>query len=464
MANVRTDRSTAPAAFLLWLALLIACFPVRAAESERIGEVFEVSGVVSAQRAGAPDRFLAKNEPLFEGDVISTSNTGYLQLGFKDGTKLTLRPNTTFAVDRLRHDAGEEAAAFRLLKGGVRALTGLISKRNPNGAEIRTATATIGIRGTSLDARLCENDCAREAAGSARAGTAVEDPIVARVAVLSGSATAAGRDGQTRVLTEGAALVTGESVATAAKSHAVIAFRDESRVTVAPDSILRLEDVRFTGPKTESGSFFVRIAKGSARTLTGLLAKSQPKSVGVRVGAATIGIRGTGFDAGLVPADADAPAGSENIVVTVWDSNVDVSVGGQQITINQGQSGSFQPGTNLLSLIDKPPVFIPPTVPRPDQIKVDHNNLFSSAQQTVAPGLYVTVRDGDVQLTAVGGTIVPIGKGEVGFLAVGSVNPIRIQMPQFLLNDNYPLPEAGVRSLIMPLTPKPGGSMICEIR
>ena len=66
-------------------------------------------------------------------------------------------------------------------------------------------------------------------------------------------------------------------------------------------------------------------------------------------------------------------------------------------------------------------------------------------------------------MSALGGTIVPIGKGEVGFLAVGSTNPIRIAMPQFLLNDNYPLPETGVRSLIIPLTPRPG-SMICEIR
>lgn len=460
MASPRNVRFAPHAAFLLWLALLFACLPAGAAEPERVGDVLEVSGVASAQRAGVPDRFVAKGGPIFEGDVITTSNTGYVQLSLKDGTKLTLRPNTTFAVDRLRHDAGEESATFRLVKGGVRALTGLISKRNPNGAQIQTNTATIGIRGTSLDARICTNDCVREEQRSGKPAAATDEPIVARVVVISGSATATSRDGQTRTLTEGAALFNGETVTTALKSHVVLAFRDETKVTVSSDSIFRLEDVRYNTPKGESGSFFVRIAKGSVRTLTGLLGKADPKSVGVRVGIATIGIRGSGFDAGLV---ASITGGEDNVVVQVWQDGATLTVGGQAVNVNQGQSASFQPGTNLVSLIPTPPAFIPPAVPRPDAIKVDQTQLFSAAQQTVAPGLYVTVRDGDVQLSAVGGTLVPIGKGEVGFLATGSTNPVRITMPQFLINDNFPLPEAGIRSLIIPLGTKPG-SLICEIR
>lgn len=459
MTRTRPERATAPAVFLLWLALLFISLSASGADADRIGEVLEVSGVVGAQRPGAPARFLAKNEALFEGDVITTSNTGYIQVALKDGTRLTLRPNTTFAMDRVRHGAGEESATFRLLKGGVRALTGLISKRNPGGAEIRTTTATIGIRGTSLDARICETECAREESQAGKPAPAAASAIVARVASLTGNATATSREGQTRPLAQGGALFTGESVTTTAKSNVVLAFRDESRVTVSPDSIFRLEDVRFTGAKSESGSFLVRIAKGSVRMLTGLLGKSNPKAVGVRVGTATIGIRGSGFDGGLVT----GTAGDENIVVDVWDGGATLSVGGETVVINQGQAATFQPATNTLGLVDKPPAFILPGVPRPDQIKVDHNNLFGTAQQTVEPGLYVSVRDGEVQLTAVGGTIVqPLGQGEVGFLATGSTTPVRITTPWFILNDNYPLPDAGVRSLIVPLKPQ-SGSLICEI-
>ena len=464
MANVHISVRAALGALVLWLALLTAGFPAYAAETERIGEVSQASGVVTAQREGAPDRFLAKDEPIYEGDVITTSGTGYVQLGLKDGTKLTLRPNTTFALDKLRHGAGEEAAAFRLLKGGMRALTGLISKRNPGGAQVTTQTATIGIRGTSFDARICENDCVQEEGRAGGVGTAAPDSsIVGRVAVITGSVSAAAREGQPRTLAYGSALFTGDSVTTGPKSNAVLVFRDESRITVAPDSVLRLEDVRFTGPKMDGGSFFVRVAKGSVRALTGLLGKRDPKSVGVRVGTATIGIRGTGIDAGIVTSGGGGSPPVETIVVNIWQGSVTLEAGGQTITIGEGQSGSFQPGTNLLGLVTTPPTFIDETTtPRPDQIKVDLNNLFGTSPQTVGPGLYVAVRDGDVELVAVGGTIVPLGNGEVGFLAVGSTTPIRISFPQFLLNDAYPLPEAGVRSLIVPLAAKPG-SLICEI-
>jgi hypothetical protein len=453
-----------PAALLLWLALMLACLSAYAAEAERIGEVSQVSGVVSAQRQGEADRFLAKDQPLFEGDVITTSATGYVQLTLKDGTKLTLRPSTTFAVDRLRHGAGEEIAAFRLLKGGMRALTGLISKRNPNGAQVSTQNATIGIRGTSFDARLCENDCAQEEARPGRGpATAVGDPIVGRVAVLAGSASAAGRDGQSRILTTGAALFSGDSVSTGPKSHAVLAFRDESKVTLAADSIFRLEDVRFTGPQMDGGNFFVRLVKGGARALTGLIAKRDPKAVAVRVGNATIGIRGTGFDTGIVTTPGPAGAPLETIFVNVWQDNVTLEAGGNSITIGQGQTGAFEAGANALGLVGSPPQFInESTTPRPDQIKVDFINLFGASTQPVGPGLYVAVRDGDVELTAVGGSIVPLGNGEAGFLAVGSTTPVRIAFPQFMLNEAYPLPEAGVRSLIVPLVPK-SGSLICEI-
>ena len=37
----------------------------------------------------------------------------------------------------------------------MRAFSGLISKRNPEGMQVTSRTATMGIRGTSFDARQC---------------------------------------------------------------------------------------------------------------------------------------------------------------------------------------------------------------------------------------------------------------------------------------------------------------------
>ena len=190
---------------LLWLALMLMAGSASAAAPSAaagpIGEVAFVQGVATAQRAGEGPRFLAKGEALHETDTVSTGAKGFALITLKDGTKLTLRPNTVFSLDRFRHDAGEESALFKLVKGGVRALTGLVGRRNPRGVEFTTATATIGIRGTSFDARLCEGDCAEEQRRVARKTREVHpELIVARVAVLSGTATAIGPDGQTRNL------------------------------------------------------------------------------------------------------------------------------------------------------------------------------------------------------------------------------------------------------------------------
>src|SRR5690606_19192386 len=53
----------------------------------------------------------------------------------------------------------EGNALFRLLKGGFRAVTGLIGKENRDNYRVRTPVATIGIRGTDFEARFCQGDC-----------------------------------------------------------------------------------------------------------------------------------------------------------------------------------------------------------------------------------------------------------------------------------------------------------------
>ena len=46
-----------------------------------------------------------------------------------------------------------------MLKGGIRAVTGYIGKRNRDAYKVHTAVATIGIRGTGHNTRICAGDC-----------------------------------------------------------------------------------------------------------------------------------------------------------------------------------------------------------------------------------------------------------------------------------------------------------------
>lgn len=104
---------------------------------------------------------------------------------YRDGTRMTLLQNTQFKVEALdtagnrpksaEKKPAKESAVFRLFRGGLRVLSGLIGKRNPGGFRINAATATIGIRGTTFDA-ICEGSSCADGSGvfvSTQSGTAL---------------------------------------------------------------------------------------------------------------------------------------------------------------------------------------------------------------------------------------------------------------------------------------------------
>lgn len=438
-----------------------------AAGAAPAGEIIYAHGLTSVQRDGEAARFVTKGDPISEGDLISTGPKGFAVIGLKDGSKMTLRPDSTFAVEKFSHGGNEEAGLFRLVKGGVRAITGLIGKRNPQGMRVNTATATIGIRGTSFDARLCEADCATEGQVGRKDVPPSAELIVARVAQYMGSGTLVGIDGQSRAITNGAPLFNGDTVRTDKGSYAVIAFRDRSKVTVIAESEFKLENVRFSGAQSDQGNFVVRIVRGGARTLTGLLAKREPKTVQINMITAVIGIRGTGVD-GRLALDCIAGSCSEAAFAYTWEGSVFLQVGDRNIVIDTGRAGVYNPAQDRLALLDAvPQFFLDEISPRPDQVDVDFDNLFRITGLDGYPaGLYIGMLDGHVVLTA-RGTSIDLGPGESGYVGENDT-PIRLtRYPDFLLNDPYPRPdkfdETTIRLLDV-LNPGGGpGSLICEM-
>ena len=132
----------------LTLALVSAAFAGNAAASA--GRIdFSIGGVV-ATRPDGQQRPLAKGAELEDGDTIHTNN-GRAQIRFPDGAYVSLQPNTVFGVKEYNYDGkpdGSERGFFSLLKGAMRAVTGLIGRVHRNAFAITTPTATVGIRGT----------------------------------------------------------------------------------------------------------------------------------------------------------------------------------------------------------------------------------------------------------------------------------------------------------------------------
>jgi hypothetical protein len=156
--------------------------------TEPVGTVALVTGSVTVA-TGAQPRSLSAGDPIFAGQTITVAHNSYANLKFADGGRVLLRPNSEFAVESFRYKpaaapiapaagapaapaSAEGTAFFRLVRGGFRAISGLIGKVDRQSYKVTTPVATIGIRGTDYEVQLCTDDCPTQAKADA-SGTLV---------------------------------------------------------------------------------------------------------------------------------------------------------------------------------------------------------------------------------------------------------------------------------------------------
>src|SRR5262245_19722919 len=137
------------------------------------GEVTHISGAVVAQNPDGQSRILSVKSNVEQGDVIATADNSYARVKFADGTETVLRPASQVKIDRFNFEEQKPQAdgmVLSLLKGGMRAVTGLLGKRNPAAMRVATPSATIGIRGTTFTALLVGDGGAGGEGGAGGAG------------------------------------------------------------------------------------------------------------------------------------------------------------------------------------------------------------------------------------------------------------------------------------------------------
>ena len=394
---------------------------IAAAAAEPAGKIFYARGSVSAQAAGTGLRIVSAGAAVAVGDTITTAAESFAVVELLDGERITVRPGTSFAVTAFDQSAGHESVALNLLKGGIRALTGLLGRRQPDSFRLTTPFATIGIRGTDFIARVCGAECVQDSTTGAHVGTPVS-AVVGRTLAVRGEVTVVNADGESRRMTKGTALFVGDVMKSAPLAYAVVAFQDETRVTLQPDSEFKV-DAYVQAPATpERENALFSLLRGGLRIATGLMASRRHDSVHISTRVATIGIRGTGFD--LVEADdcggKKASAGQPGLTAQVWkggialqESNAEVGTGEAVCVLERGQ-----PVT---------PVAVKPDLgtPRPDQVPVPPGTFDTVAQNGDEPGLHVSVEDGHVVLSNDGGEL-DLARGEDGFTGTSSGLPQRV--------------------------------------
>lgn len=121
------------------------------------GTIVHLSGPLLDRKADGTVKVLGLKSEVESGDTLVTEKTTYAQIRFIDNGEITLKPGTTFHVENFAFDSGKpdgDSAAFSLVKGGLRSITGLLGKRNKEKFSLKTPSATIGIRGTTFIAQF----------------------------------------------------------------------------------------------------------------------------------------------------------------------------------------------------------------------------------------------------------------------------------------------------------------------
>ena len=118
------------------------------------GRVMYIRGSVTATDAstGVP-RILRADSRVRLGEVIETGPKSVVQIVFPDRSMLHVKSNSKIKVEEFNFTKAkpeDDGMVINIFKGGMRSLTGLVGKRNPDKVRYKTPVATIGIRGTIL--------------------------------------------------------------------------------------------------------------------------------------------------------------------------------------------------------------------------------------------------------------------------------------------------------------------------
>ena len=426
----------------LKVALLVsALFTGALAQAQSAGEVEFSRGVGFAQTPGQSPRTLGKGLPLQEGDRLTTSDGASAIIKLQDGTRMTVRPNSELVLQQYQFKENSESNSMvmQLLRGGLRAVTGLISKSSPNAARIQTNTATIGIRGTDFDARLCTTDCGAEAIRTNEKSRPNAVQASARIVNAQGEISALDSTGQRRRLVDGGSVYPGDLVETGQGTKAVLAFRDDSRVSLGATTRFRVDNFVYDDKNPGEGRFLVSLLRGSVRALTGLIGKANTRNVGFSTSTATIGIRGTEFNMDCTGPCAGEP-GDANTGLTLWTwlGSIVVNQQGQTAlqVLESGQGLFISP--TLLRPVTVPP---PADLTRPGDATVPPTLFSTNNIAEDQEGLFVLVRDGQIVVTTTK-EVLQLGKGEAGFAGANGDAGRPVNIPRFLDFDRLPMPNS----------------------
>jgi hypothetical protein len=149
----------------------------------------------------------------------------------------------------------------------------------------------------------------------------------ARIEFAAGNPVAISASGQTRALTKGVDVESGDTVNTN-NGRVQLRFTDGAYVSLQPQSEFRIDDYHYDGKTDGSERGFFSLLKGGLRTITGLVGRANKKNYQVTTTVATIGIRGTEYTIGY----------TNSITGSVGEGEINVCTQAGCVPFGSGQS------------------------------------------------------------------------------------------------------------------------------
>jgi hypothetical protein len=157
----RNDMRNFIKALLCLAAMLVLATNSGSVYAAVAGRVQFVHGKVQLTTATGVTHAVKKGDAVGEGDTLVSMQSASAQIRMVDGGIIAMRPDTKLKIDRFTFNGeedGTERSFFSVFKGGFRAITGTIGKKNKVNYHITTPATTIGVRGTDHETFVVTQD------------------------------------------------------------------------------------------------------------------------------------------------------------------------------------------------------------------------------------------------------------------------------------------------------------------
>ncbi|MGE5504838.1 MAG: FecR domain-containing protein, partial [Actinomycetota bacterium] len=117
-----------------------------------VGDVSKVTGDATVRHPDGTQASIKSGDPVYQGDVVTTTSGGRVGITFADGAVFSLGGNGRMTIDEMVYDpaAAKGKETVSVVTGSFSFVSGEVAKTGIDAMSVKTPVATIGIRGTTV--------------------------------------------------------------------------------------------------------------------------------------------------------------------------------------------------------------------------------------------------------------------------------------------------------------------------